>query len=70
MRMWRMKDAKIDKNIFEIGPAIDINAESLFGFSRFKGLNCTGFAHPKGIVGIPSALIKVSINNIVVPIGS
>lgn len=30
------------------GPAKDIKAESLWGFLRLYGSNCTGFAQPKG----------------------
>ncbi len=30
------------------GPANDIRAESLWGFLRLYGSNCTGLAQPKG----------------------
>ena len=55
---------------FARGPAREIKAESRRGFFKLYGSKTTGFAHPKGITGIPIDLKITRTSKRVVPIGS
>ncbi len=43
----KSNEKTLARRIFEIGPATEMRAASLRGFSRLYGSNCTGFPQPK-----------------------
>lgn len=64
----------IDKSVASIklapGPAKEMMAESLWGFLRLYGSNCTGLAQPNGKGKKPLTVRKAVAKRRVVPTGS